>query len=102
MSERLLADYTITPTQLYHRVLSRAPSISTAESWRDFKGLPKAALYIPDDANYQRFDILYRAEELDRPLTRPLLTLLTREGVNTLTAFLEILPEELSRLLPRL
>jgi len=69
----LEADYTLSSTQVYYRVLCHtrhAPSLMSSSTWEEFRGLLRAALEVEMDGEYLLFDLIYQIAEPDRPQHR--------------------------------
>lgn len=77
-SKPLYADYTISPWQLYYRVLSnvrQSPSLRNAADWDTFRARLCNILVISRDEDFERNDFLYRVSEIERPDQKPLMSL---------------------------
>lgn len=74
----LYPDYTISPGQLYYRVLNnvrQSPSLKNTDEWDTFRARLCNILVIPRDGDFERNDFLYRVSENERPDQKPLLSL---------------------------
>lgn len=68
-SKPLYPDYTISPRQLYYRVLSNvrhSPSLRDTTDWDEFRALLCRILVIPRDKDFERNDFLYRVSGDER------------------------------------
>jgi hypothetical protein len=75
----LSANYTITPTKLYYQVLAHvrySPSLATKSAWKTFRDHLKTALQVADDETFRLCDLVYEVTEEDRPMQKPLWSLL--------------------------
>jgi hypothetical protein len=96
----LLADYTITPTQLYYRTLSyvrNSTRLRESTMWARFRGILASALDISLNDCYYHADLIYQAAEEDRPLSKPILRLHPDSREILGTRFLAFLRENLSK-----
>lgn len=77
-SKPLYPDYTISPWQLYYRVLSnvrQSPSLRNTADWHAFRARLCNILVLPRDEVFERNDFLYCVSEIERPDQKPLLSL---------------------------
>lgn len=77
-SSPLYPDYTITPRQLYYRVLANtrhSPTLRHTTEWDAFRDDLRRILDVPHDKDFWTNDLLYRASEHERPHQKPLLSL---------------------------
>jgi hypothetical protein len=73
----LLANYTITPTQLYYQTLNHvrhSERLRESTQWTMFKKILAVALEVHLDATYCRADLVYEAAEEDRAFQKPILS----------------------------
>jgi hypothetical protein len=73
----LLANYTITPTQVYYRTLNHvrhSERLRESTQWTRFKRILAVALEVHLDATYCRADLVYEAAEEDRAFQKPILS----------------------------
>lgn len=74
----LYPDYTISPRQLYYRVLGglrHSPSFRISTNWDSFRDHLRRFLVLPRDETFEKNDFLYRASEPERPGQKPLMSL---------------------------
>lgn len=91
-SKPLYPDYTISPRQLYYRVLGNvrhSPALRTPTDWDTFRAELCELLVIPRDEDFERNDLLYRASEHERPYQKPLLSLHPERRIELGHAFLK-------------
>lgn len=77
-SKSLYPDYTVSPRELYYRVLSnlrQSPSLMNTADWNNFRAQLCRILVIRRDEDFERNDFLYRASEHERPDQKTLLCL---------------------------
>lgn len=77
-SKPLYPDYTISPRQLYYRVLGnvrQSPTLRDTTDWKLFRARLRSILNIPRDEDFERNDLLYLISERERPHRKPLLSL---------------------------